>query len=431
MTSNARSNIAVKTVDRGFGALFRYETSKVVQISSIKVSVIYRLIQLLIIAYVIGWVVVYKKGYQDFDDVVSGVTTKVKGVQYTNLTGTSIGARIWDVADYVVPPQENNAFFITTNAVVTRDQTQGACDEDPSVAPCFSDADCPAGKPQMLGNGVNTGRCVPSSQAPNKTSCEILAWCPVEVDQLPAGGTMFPEAVNFTVLIKDSIEFPLFGVKRRNVLDYYNSSQLQNCVYNPDTDMYCPVFRIGDILKLAGIDNFTKIATVGGVVSITVNWDCNLDWDASYCNPTYRFRRLDDENTKIAKGWNFRYANYYRINDTDHRTLIKAYGLRFVVYVTGRAGRFNVIPLTMNLGSGLALLGIATVLCDMIVLYLHHKKVIYRGAKYETLEDDDAYRLMNEEDDGLLSETSQDARQRVRASAQVLDPPGGNYGAIE
>ena len=32
--------------------------------------------------------------------------------------------RVWDEADYVVPPAENGAFFITTNILITHNQTQ-------------------------------------------------------------------------------------------------------------------------------------------------------------------------------------------------------------------------------------------------------------------------------------------------------------------
>ena len=32
--------------------------------------------------------------------------------------------RVWDEADYVVPPAENGAFFITTNLNITPNQTQ-------------------------------------------------------------------------------------------------------------------------------------------------------------------------------------------------------------------------------------------------------------------------------------------------------------------
>ena len=37
--------------------------------------------------------------------------------------------RVWDEADYVVPPAENGAFFVTTNVVITPNQTLGQCPE--------------------------------------------------------------------------------------------------------------------------------------------------------------------------------------------------------------------------------------------------------------------------------------------------------------
>ena len=33
--------------------------------------------------------------------------------------------------------------------------------------------------------GVRTGRCVDSDQSAGDKSCEVIAWCPVEHDQLP------------------------------------------------------------------------------------------------------------------------------------------------------------------------------------------------------------------------------------------------------
>ena len=38
--------------------------------------------------------------------------------------------RVWDVADYVVPPAENGAFFVATNVIITPNQTRGFCPED-------------------------------------------------------------------------------------------------------------------------------------------------------------------------------------------------------------------------------------------------------------------------------------------------------------
>jgi len=33
--------------------------------------------------------------------------------------------------------------------------------------------------------GMRTGRCVPSDVSPHNMSCEVVAWCPVERDELP------------------------------------------------------------------------------------------------------------------------------------------------------------------------------------------------------------------------------------------------------
>ena len=58
--------------------------------------------------------IVYKKGYQEFQKPYSSVTTKVKGVSLTNLTNSSQelplygGVHVWDSSDFVVPPEVIN-----------------------------------------------------------------------------------------------------------------------------------------------------------------------------------------------------------------------------------------------------------------------------------------------------------------------------------
>ena len=53
------------------------------------------------------YAIIYEKGYQTTEEVVSAVTTKVQGIGYTDGTGIyeNAGNRVWDSSDYVVPPQ--------------------------------------------------------------------------------------------------------------------------------------------------------------------------------------------------------------------------------------------------------------------------------------------------------------------------------------
>lgn len=65
-----------------------------------------------------------------------------------------------------------------------------------------------------------------------------------------------------------------------------------------------------------------------------------------------------------------------------YRQLSKVYGLRFVITVTGEAGRFSVLPLLVRLGSGLGLLSLATIITDLFLLNLTgKKKLLYRRLK--------------------------------------------------
>ncbi|CAN7988153.1 unnamed protein product, partial [Ixodes pacificus] len=200
-----------------------------------------------------------------------------------------------------------------------------------------------------------TGRCV-QAPPPNQTLyvCEIFGWCPVEQDYGPLrnGTPLFREVRNFTVLLKNYIEFPRFHVRRRNIPDQKNKTYLRNCRYDPLTDPLCPVFRIGDIVEEAGID-FDEIAIKGGVIQILIDWDCNLDFCLEACVPKYSFVRLDDPNVALSKGWNFRYPKNY---NESMRTLVKAYGITFVILVQGQAGKASLIPVAINLGSGLGLM---------------------------------------------------------------------------
>nr|XP_006138748.1 P2X purinoceptor 5 isoform X1 [Pelodiscus sinensis] len=364
-------------------SLFDYKTEKYVIAKNKKVGILYRVVQLSILAYLVGWVFIVKKGYQDSDtSIQSSVITKLKGVAFTNTS--ELGERLWDVADYVIPPQGENVFFVITNLIVTPNQRQDACPESTGIpdAQCIKNRDCPAGEAVIAGNGVKTGRCLKARSNINGT-CEILAWCPVEKKFKPKK-PLLASAENFTVYIKNSIRFPKFKFSKTNVLNTDDDSYLKTCRYGAQ-HLYCPIFHLGKLVSWAGSD-FQKMATEGGVIGIQIEWDCDLDKPPSECNPHYSFSRLDNKfaEKSISSGYNFRFAKYYKdAAGVEYRTLIKAYGIRFDVMVNGKAGKFNIIPTIINVGSGLALMGAGAFFCDVVLLYLMKKSNFYRGKKYE------------------------------------------------
>ncbi|XP_012581624.1 PREDICTED: P2X purinoceptor 5 isoform X1 [Condylura cristata] len=380
-----------------YQSIFDYKTEKYVIAKNKKVGLLYRLVQLAILAYLVIWVFLVKKGYQDTDtSLQSSIITKVKGVTFTNTS--ELGKRLWDVVDYVIPPQGENVFFIVTNLIVTPNQRQEVCAEGTATPPllswqsesipgatCYEDSDCPPGEPVLTGNGVRTGRCLRAENMPNGT-CEIFAWCPVETRSRPTK-LLLSKAEDFTVYIKNFIRFPKFNFSKTNVLDTKDRTFLKSCQFDLKNP-YCPIFRLGSMVSWAG-SNFQELALQGGVIGIQIEWDCDLDKAPSECNPRYSFNRLDtfSENS-ISSGYNFRFAKYYQdAAGVEFRTLIKAYGIRFDVMVVGKAGKFNIIPTIINVGSGVALMGIGSFFCDLVLIYFIKKSHFYRDKKYEKVRD--------------------------------------------
>ncbi|XP_036380270.1 P2X purinoceptor 5 isoform X1 [Megalops cyprinoides] len=372
--------MAQNTWKNFFLSVFDYKTEKYVIAKNKKVGVLFRCFQLAVLVYIVGWVFVMKKGYQEREESIqSSVITKLKGVALTNTTDS--GLHLWGPEDYAIPPQGERVFFIVTNFIETPNQRLGHCAESIKVPDghCREDADCTEGETVIAGHGIKSGRCLNSTG-----TCEIFGWCPIEKNHKPQEAVL-QKAENFTVYIKNFIRFPKFQFSKSNVLDTSNDTYLKGCTYNETLHPYCPIFRLGDLVSWTG-HSFQDMASMGGSVGVLIQWNCDLDKDYSKCNPHYSFTRLDvNANNSITSGYNFRYARYYKdAAGKTYRTLTKVYGIRFDIMVSGKAGKFNIIPTIVNIGSGLALMGAGVFICDMVLLYMMKKSTFYREKKFES-----------------------------------------------
>ncbi|CAF3208684.1 unnamed protein product [Rotaria sp. Silwood2] len=193
------------------------------------------------------------------------------------------------------------------------------------------------------------------------------------------------EPRNFTIFIKNFIEFPVFGVRHKNMAD----SLTKPCTFHPKLDKECPIFSIKYIMDEAekNITEHDLMLRYGGVLCMKIDWDCNLDQNIKRCKPEYSFARLDvpfHENP-FSRGLNFRYATSWKHNEEYFRILRKAYGLRFIITVNGKAGKFDLIELSLNVGSIVGLLGLATFICDILLLHLSKNSRIYRKHIFDSI----------------------------------------------
>ena len=94
-------------------------------------------------------------------------------------------------------------------------------------------------------------------------TCQVSAWCPVEIDVLPLDNrALLEQSKHFTVLIKNHIYFPKFNKQRSNILESQTEVALESCIHS-DKEPFCPVFTLGYILEQAQQD-YAEVAVRGG-----------------------------------------------------------------------------------------------------------------------------------------------------------------------
>jgi P2X purinoceptor 1 len=165
---------------------------------------------------------------------------------------------------------------------------------------------------------------------------------------------------------------------------------LRSCIYHPIENPDCPIFRLDHILDSAEKNRTERdlILKAGGVIRVKLDWDCNLDRSIKLCRPQYSFARLDTpfHEEAFSPGFNFRFASHWKYGESYLRSLKKAYGLRLIISVSGKAGKFDFITLTLNTGSLVGIFGLATFFCDLVLLNLTKKASVYRDYVFQRVD---------------------------------------------
>jgi len=252
---------------------------------------------------------------------------------------------VYDSTDLVIPPVENGAMFITT-ALVPTPQERGQC---VSTQQCTSDEDC---KNQLTSNGIILPTC--NTTASNTTGyCMIEGWCPLEQDDA-SHTTIINGIEDITIFLRSSVKYNLF-----------------NIIMSDSTDAILGK-NLFTVQSLLGDRNISECTTTGCIISVGIDWTCNLD--GNDCNPKFTFM-------SSPGGFNFRTIDYSL--DRTQRLLQKMYGIRLLVTISGTGGKFSFFRMMITIGSGAAFLTLATVITDYILLFLFSKRHSFEQQKWD------------------------------------------------
>ena len=361
-------------------------------------GLLYYSILAVVFAYVVGFTLVAKKGYQATVPAVGSIALKVKGIaSRPSPPGSNAPPELWDASDLTV--YDATSVFVATNIMRT-EQARGVCPGTHEDEACAlpsgrhegeASTECREGA--VSRSGAQTGRCVPASfslgdEEMTRGACEVRGWCPGE----PDADALAPleNVGNFTVFLRTDVRFPGMRDKFGRTFDVTNAN-------GTEPTLGWNLFTLDEILTMGGV-RYEDIKATGADLQMNIYYDCDLDNALEACVPRMPFEvmRIDTADSSLSHGYNARWLSAVKGDgpkaskgtkfdeNADTRALVKASGPRIRVSITGVGRRFDLEQLTTVVGAGVALMGVATAVVDVLLLYVLPKRAKYFGLKYQT-----------------------------------------------
>jgi len=361
-------------------------------------GLLYYSILAVVFAYVVGFTLVAKKGYQATVPAVGSIALKVKGIaSRPNPPGSNAPPELWDASDLTV--YDATSVFVATNIMRT-EQARGVCPGTHEDEACAlpsgrhegeASTECREGA--VSRSGAQTGRCVPASfslgdEEMTRGACEVRGWCPGE----PDADALAPleNVGNFTVFLRTDVRFPGMRDKFGRTFDVTNAN-------GTEPTLGWNLFTLDEILTMGGV-SYEDVKATGADLQMNIYYDCDLDNALEACVPRMPFEvmRIDTADSSLSHGYNARWLSAVKGDgpkaskgtkfdeNADTRALVKASGPRIRVSITGVGRRFDLEQLTTVVGAGVALMGVATAVVDVLLLYVLPKRAKYFGLKYQT-----------------------------------------------
>lgn len=342
--------------------LLSYYTKQQVMFLDRKLGATFYFVQLLIAAYIVGYMFIYKKGYLELEQAKGAVTTHVYGDAASVSSGKK-GTRYFSSEDITYPGLENGNVFIATRQKV-HFETRGMC-EDHAV-PCLQASDCTSG---AGANGAEFGECGVNG------FCIERSWC----DKEDHTGTKDPEVYeldtgSLQIWARSTIQYVKIAPER--VFSTETKEPMPKRGYN--------TFTVRELLMMCEPlpVRYEEVAELGAAIEVQFFWECNVKADD--CHPQIRARRLDTIFDPDNIGFGFSYPEYI---DEEHRYRNEVKGVRIFFRTAGIGKKVSVSATITKASMGAALFAIAQIIADLLMTKLFKDKKKYNARKYENTPD--------------------------------------------
>eukprot|EP00729_Bicosta_minor_P002444 gene2444-16107_t len=378
-----------------------YSTLKVVKVRDWRLGLLHYLFQVGIAAYVIGYAVLYERGFMFKEQIVGGsVTLNSQAPPRTNAAAFYSNGGVGGAYSYYsngLLKNANNSFCCDSAVESCKNGTQLQNASD-SQLPCL-----------YWGEGM--------AEYPAPTNAELVLTSRVSISTETAaeGCTSAASFIynfeDFTIRIRHGVRGQQVNKEGISTGDGAIPGKLVDGAGNkirfwPDPQPFVGQpqnqSRSGDIVSVTQLlqANEDTSATAGnGAISPRydgINVIVNIRYEmvgilGNTLEYTYEPRRLSNLEYKIEE------AVYS--NAGVSRTIYNRHGVRFIFIQTGVVGSFDLTDLLITLVTGLGLLAVATTFVDFTMSYILQGRDVYNA--YKVLETTDLKYLRDKSEDEL------------------------------
>lgn len=311
--------------------MFAYDTVKEVKVLDRRLGIVFYTVLLIIIFYIVIFVFMIKKAYQDVEKTNGWVVMKVLNTAHDELM------KPWDVYDAVTNPGEQGALFLPTRVLITRGQVQDGFCKAP-LYPCESKDDCDIGNTDLQKEECKDGFCM------------RRGWCPAEQENTPTTEEHLIDVLSYEVWFQTNLHYHKF------MLDVSTTDELDPNRYPDDLANTYPVH---DMLRMANI-KAEDIREYGAVLQTNNIFDCDLD--DKICQV-----RMEVVNVDTKTGFNYVQNHYYEEGGVEKRDTYHYYGIRLVCFSTGIGKVASFCNTVLQVSSAIALLACAQAAADVVL----------------------------------------------------------------
>ncbi|RUS28337.1 hypothetical protein BC938DRAFT_482005 [Jimgerdemannia flammicorona] len=352
--------------------ILSYDTLKVVKVKDSRLGVLYYLCAIAIFAYIVINLVL-SQGYLLKESPIPGAVRvslhEPATIQTPSYCNGSTPCVYWSGIQIIYPADAFASTFLTTRIVVLQYPPQPNCDPIISKRP----------------------ECIFSTRQPTNTS-----------------GIMYVADIeSYTLMIEHSIRGKENALAIRNglmdgSLNFMNGTALRTFtnatrMRGVDGD----IMTVKELLLAAGADldtpsyapsadqsNGETCRSSGIVISVNINYansPSNLDLI------TYQYL------PQVIVGNEYKVEEIvYRAETTGGITVLNRHGIKIIFQQSGQIGTFHFITLLLNLVAGLALLKVATIVVELLMLRFLPQRRQYEAHKFEKTEDFSNQRKRNQ-----------------------------------